>query len=118
MESFERAVEPQVEQLKLIARNMGEVVAQIKENNPSINSWELPQGEMVHSINNVLQTVMAVTLIGGLKSADENLIKQASRLEMLEDEMEASIRPSTIVRAIKTEIDNTIARHPEASLGW
>jgi len=112
LDTFEQAVGPQVDQLKAIAQTMGDVAFQMRENNPSLNPWELPQGEMAHSINNVLQTVMVVSYMGEFERAAENLVIQASRMERLETEMEAGERPSAIVRSIKAEIDKSIQRHP------
>lgn len=54
LETFEHAVQPQVNQLREIAKTLGEVASEMKANNPSLNLWEAQQGEMAHSINSVL----------------------------------------------------------------
>jgi hypothetical protein len=108
LKTFEQAVQLQVEQLKDMAKTLGDVASGMKSNNPSLNLWESPQGEMAHSINNVLQAVVFVTYMGDFQRAAKNLVEQASRMELLETEMESGERPSVIVRQIKAEIDKAI----------
>ncbi len=112
VETFEKAVQADIETLTEIARVMGDQAADIKKSDPSIDMWNIPQGEMQHCINGARQTLVYASM-GHFDVASRGLSGYVPRVAAIEDGLGISVRPSEIIQSIKDRLDQTINAHPD-----